>query len=137
MRAAAASRTAAAPASGERNTAAGGPQSGSRRPNGFIGGPAGALIARPWFDHVALWGVARCLFPLGRAWAAATVAEGSLERFAEALPAPRIVRGAERRVRAVLSTIATQQAALTAAEQSWDDLFFAAAAADSTALAVA
>jgi hypothetical protein len=93
----------------------------------LLSGPVGSLIARPWFDPVALWSIARWLFPLSRAWAAATVAEGSLERFAAELPLARLARSLERPVRASLERIAERQTALSAAELAWDDLFFGGA----------
>ena len=43
--------------------------------------PLGNLVARPWFDHVALNTVAYWFFPLSRLWASARAAEGSVERF--------------------------------------------------------
>ena len=48
--------------------------------------PLGALVARPWFDRVALRFIARRFLPLSRAWAAATIAEGSVERFLAEVP---------------------------------------------------
>ena len=43
-------------------------------------------VARPWFDRFASWLLARYFFPLSRLWAAARAAEGSPERFYEAVP---------------------------------------------------
>jgi hypothetical protein len=113
--------------------AAAAPARTGRSAGGFLQGPAGGLIARPWFDHVALWSITRLLFPLSRAWAAATVAEGSLERFAAELPVARIARSAERSVRAALERIAEQQIALDAAERAWDATFFEQGAGDGSA----
>lgn len=41
----------------------------------------GSVFARPWIDPLCLWGMKQ-LLPASRAWAAASVAEGSPERFA-------------------------------------------------------
>jgi len=52
---------------------------------GSLRTPFGGLVARPWFDQVALRFLAKWFFPLSRLWAAARAADGSVERyFAEA-----------------------------------------------------
>ncbi len=48
---------------------------------GSLRTPLGGLIARPWFDQVALRLLARWFFPLSRLWAAARAAEGSVDRY--------------------------------------------------------
>ena len=48
--------------------------------------PIGNLVARPWFDRVAMHLLCRWFFPLSRLWAAARAAEGSLERFLAEMP---------------------------------------------------
>jgi hypothetical protein len=47
----------------------------------LLASPLGALVARPWFDRAALWGLARWYFPLSHALAAATAADGSIEQW--------------------------------------------------------
>ena len=42
----------------------------------------GALILRPWFDHLALRFMVRTYFPLSRLWAAAELAGDDLAAFA-------------------------------------------------------
>jgi predicted alpha/beta-hydrolase family hydrolase len=113
--------------SGASEASAGAPPAGARTGRGagtLLSGPLGGLIARPWFDPVALWSITRWLFPLSRAWAAATVAEGSLERFRDELPAARLARRLERPLRAALEDVAERQAVLDAAERAWDEVFF-------------
>lgn len=52
----------------------------------WLRSPAGALLARAWFDRLAYYLLTRWFFPLSRLWAAAREAEGSPERFFEAVP---------------------------------------------------
>ncbi len=47
---------------------------------------AGWLFGRAWLDPAAHWALRRWFFPLSRLWAAASIAEGSVERFFDALP---------------------------------------------------
>jgi hypothetical protein len=100
----------------------------------MLRGPANALIARPWFDPVALWTLGRFLFPMARAWAAATVAEGALDRFLAEVPLRHLSRLAERSVRPALPLVARLKAGLDEAERDWDAAFFGAAPADAAAL---
>ena len=51
------------------------------RIDALLASPAATLLARPWFDWVALHLGIRIYMPLSRAWAAALDAEGSTERF--------------------------------------------------------
>ncbi len=92
--------------------------------------PLGALVARPWFDRVALRFIARRFLPLSRAWAAATIAEGSVERFLAEVPladpGPRL----HRRLAPVLDRVARLKSAAQAAEARWGDAAFGPGAAD-------
>jgi len=54
----------------------------------ILAGPHGKLILRPWFDTVALGFVAKWFCPLSRAWAAASISDGSVERFSDDLALP-------------------------------------------------
>ena len=61
------------------------PQKAPRRPariTALLNTPLGSVIAWPWFDRVALWGLARWFLPLSRAWAAATAGSRSTARAA-------------------------------------------------------
>src|SRR5882672_10200350 len=51
------------------------------RIDAFLASSAARLLARPWFDWVALRVGIRIYMPLSRAWAAALDSEGSTERF--------------------------------------------------------
>jgi pimeloyl-ACP methyl ester carboxylesterase len=55
--------------------------------NAIRAAAAGAFL-RPWLDPIALGAIARWYLPLSRAWAAATVCEGSTERFAAMIGRP-------------------------------------------------
>ncbi len=53
--------------------------------------PLGRMIARPWLDDVSIQLLADWVFPMSRAWAAATVAGGEFDAFREALSLPDTV----------------------------------------------
>src|ERR1043165_4163965 len=50
---------------------------------------AGYALAWPWFDGLGAWMLRRLYFPASRLWAAAELADGSAERFWEAVPMRR------------------------------------------------
>jgi pimeloyl-ACP methyl ester carboxylesterase len=83
----------------------------------------GRLVARPWFDRVAVKAVARGYLPLSRAWATALVAEGAEARFHESLPGlGRATRTLSRALPQVQRRWHDYQTALG----TWDQLFFGA-----------
>ena len=73
--------------------------------------PLGGLIARPWFDHVTLRFLSKWYFPLSRLWAAAGIAAGSVERFAEAAPLAGLTPALGNRLRQPLADVACYRAA--------------------------
>ena len=87
--------------------------------------PLGNLVARPWFDHVALNTVAYWFFPLSRLWAAARAAEGSSDRFFEnagITPSPRLAE----RVKRNLSQFEVVRHRMVSIEHNWESVFFGA-----------
>jgi hypothetical protein len=101
----------------------------ARRParvNALLNTPLGSLIAWPWFDRVALWGLARWFLPLSRAWAAATVAGGDLDRFMAEVPLPRLPAGSIQLTRRALVRIDRLQADYAVAHAAWERAFFGA-----------
>ena len=95
------------------------PQAGS-----LLTGPLGRVIARPWFDPVALFAIGVQGFPASRLWAAASVADGDIDRFVDAIGrAPRRMPPRAMTVRA-LRRIADNQRAYAAADAAWIDGFF-------------
>ncbi len=56
-------------------------------PERLLRGQLGDWVARPWLDRAA-FGNLGWYFPLSRLWAAASVADGDLDRFAAAVPLP-------------------------------------------------
>ena len=87
--------------------------------------PLGNLVARPWFDHVALNTVAYWFFPLSRLWAAARAAEGSVDRFFETAgiaPSPRLAE----RVKRNLKEFETVRHRMVSIEHDWEGVFFGA-----------
>jgi hypothetical protein len=91
-------------------------------------------LAQPWLDPTALWTMTRWYMPLSRAWAAAGVSEGSLERFQAELPADRIRAAARLGLARALERTAELKRGLKAAEARWEELFFARRPAAPSAL---
>ena len=107
----------------------------SERVRPLLAGPIGSLITRPWFDRAALWGLSRWAFPLSRAWAAGSVAEGSIDRFLEALPLSRLPSGTETQINSALARTATLRRRFETASQRWETAFFGDPVAPPKALA--
>lgn len=86
--------------------------------------PLASVIAWPWFDRVALWSLTRWFLPVSRAWAAATVADGSLDRFLAEVPLAHLPAPArpltELGLRRISKLVRLNEAALAA----WEDAFF-------------
>src|SRR5690349_21850975 len=80
------------------------------------------LVLRPWFDRVALRGLARWYFPLSRAWAAAAGAD-SADTLAAALGRPDL---RSRRGKKALATVTARRAAYESAAAAWEEAFFGA-----------
>ena len=66
----------------------------------------------------------RWYMPLSRAWAAASVSDGSLERFQAELPLGRIGPAARLGLAGALRRTADLKARLAEAEAHWNELFF-------------
>jgi len=86
-------------------------------------GPVGGLIARPWFDQMALGTLAKWFFPLSRLWAAARAAGGSTTRFFDEAGVPPGAI-ALRRLERTLERFEQTRHTVTQCEQRWEDLFF-------------
>ncbi len=87
--------------------------------------PLGSLIARPWFDHVALNTIAYWFFPLSRLWAAARAAEGSVESFFDNAGIMPTDKRAER-VRRSLDQFENVRLRLQDTEREWERVIFGA-----------
>jgi hypothetical protein len=83
-------------------------------------------LAQPWFDPTALWTMTRWYMPLSRAWAAAGVSGGSLDRFQAELPIERIGPAARLGLARALQRTAELKNRLADAEARWNEVFFAA-----------
>lgn len=92
--------------------------------------PLGGWIARPWFDNLALEGLARVYLPASRAWAAAIEAAGSAERFAEQLQ----IAGSRRPPLRAVARIHGLAESYGAADRRWTEALFAKGAGDAAAL---
>ncbi|WP_119462348.1 alpha/beta hydrolase family protein [Rhodospirillaceae bacterium SYSU D60014] len=97
--------------------------------------PIGGLVTRPWFDRAALWGLSRWAFPLSRAWAAGSVAEGAIDRFLAALPLRRLPGGTEAQIQNALARTAALRRRSEAAAQRWEAAFFGEHATSPSTLA--
>lgn len=100
----------------------------------FLQGLLGGLVFRPWFDALALHVVAQWYLPLSRGWAAALAAEGSPERFREALGGADL---AASRLQPLLDGVLQRQAVYQDANQAWEALFFKDGVADHARLIAA
>jgi hypothetical protein len=90
-----------------------------------LSGLTGHLLARPWFDTVTLQSLKHVFFPLSRLWAAATVAEGSVDAFWDASEAPR--RHEKRdKLRKILPRFDEANVTATATDAAWSRVFFGA-----------
>ena len=91
----------------------------------ILRGPLGDLVLRPWFDGVALHGVARWYLPLSRAWAAALAAEGSVETLLDTLYPGRVPRAPARATaRRLLDRAEARRADHARAARIWEEAFF-------------
>lgn len=85
--------------------------------------PWGALLALPWFDHLALKLLKSWFFPLSRLWAAARTAEGSPEKFYESVPLRPRPQDRPRLIKA-LAKFEAARASVNALEAEWQRSFF-------------
>ncbi len=99
--------------------------------------PAGGLLVRPWFDRLTFQLLYRWYFPLSRLWAAATVAEGSVERFAEEAGL-RSLDGRRRAIAAsAVRTVARAARDLARISEQWERMFFGIGPVGTAALVAA
>ncbi len=85
--------------------------------------PLGGLVARPWFDFVAVNTIAYWFFPLSRAWAAARTAEGSVDRFLDEVDVKPSKRQAER-IKRNLKKFETVRQHMVNIEAEWESALF-------------
>jgi hypothetical protein len=105
------------------------PTPASDLPARLLSSPLGSLITRPWFDRLVLQVGLAAYFPLSRAWAAAALADGDIDRFKAEVPLRRLPNGLERGVARTLRRVAELAADHAAADRRWEQLFFSAGAA--------
>ena len=88
-----------------------------------LAGPAGWLLARPWFDRVTTGALRHLFFPLSRLWAAADAARGSTERFFDAVPMPARLDDADH-LRGVLAEFEAARLTAESVDAEWQRAFF-------------
>ncbi len=89
----------------------------------WLSTPVGGLVARPWFDRVAFKMLSCLFFPLSRMWAAARVADGSVDRYLDELAlasTPRLANKLER----LLPEFQQRRRAILDQEGRWEEAFF-------------
>ncbi|MEE8271718.1 MAG: NUDIX hydrolase [Alphaproteobacteria bacterium] len=86
--------------------------------------PLGSLIARPWLDEVTIRVLADWVFPMSRAWAAATVAGGDLERFCAEVPVDPATVTKSRWLKRSLRDVDRAVARLHDADAHWQGVLF-------------
>jgi hypothetical protein len=106
-------------------------------PGRLLSSPLGSLITRPWFDRFVLQVGLAAYIPLSRAWAAASVAAGDLERFKAELPLSRLPNGVERGLVRTLGRVAELADENAAASRQWEQAFFGKQATPPERLAAA
>lgn len=84
---------------------------------------AGWLFGWPWLDPFASEALARWYFPLSRLWAAASIAEGSVERFFEAVPLDPL-RSRRDGLQALLTRFEENRVLAEAVDVDWHRAFF-------------
>ncbi len=110
-----------------RGLAIGPPRPRLKRPAGaarFMKSPLGRVIAHPWLDAVSTRLLGDWYFPMSRAWAAATAADGDFDAFCAAV---KVVPGQIRDgalIRAHLRAVAQNQAHLTEVQAQWFSALF-------------
>ena len=91
----------------------------------LLASPVADLVLRPGFDRLAIPAIAGWYCPLSRAWAAALVADGAPERFAEALGSDAASGPLTRRVtRRAISRVGRSLSAYEAVAARWEADFF-------------
>jgi len=101
---------------------------------GCLRTPLGDLFARPWFDRLALRALGNWFFPLSRLWAAARVADGSVEAYFNAVPLQpslKLARQIERKLRHFEKV----RLDVHEADEAWQHAFFGPAGASNAELA--
>ena len=92
---------------------------------------AGLALAWPWFDGLAAWTLRRFFFPASRLWAAAQMADGSPERFFDAVPMSRRFDDRER-LETALAHFDKERTRAEALEAEWQKVFFGPEESSST-----
>ncbi len=87
----------------------------------FLAGPHGNLILRPWFDTIALNFVASWFCPLSRAWAAASISDGLIDRFREELDVPSLNLA---QFASAIRKVSIAHAEFRDISEAWERIFF-------------
>ena len=89
--------------------------------------PVGDLLARPWFDRLALNSIAYWFIPLSRLWAAARAAEGSVKRYFDEVGLEP-TQNLQNRVERTLQHFEVVRRQVVEIEHQWEDVIFGSGA---------
>jgi hypothetical protein len=104
------------------------------RRGAFLAGPAGRILARPWFDPVMLWALRRQIFPTSRLWAAAIAADGDSDRFVEEIGRTPARMPSRSSLERAVQRVAATNREYTIADGAWLDGFFSGSTESPAAL---
>ncbi len=91
--------------------------------NSWLRSPLGSLLAKPWFDRLSLKLLDRWYFPVSRMWAAARIADGSVEKFLSEIDfaaSPSV----EKKLGRILKQFETRRTLARQANDRWEAAFF-------------
>jgi len=94
------------------------------RHGGWLAGPLGGIVLRPWFDRMALIMMVKGYFPTSRLWAAAEVAGDNPDRFFADAPMPRLPAREKDRLIGVLRMASAARERAVQAEGAWRKVMF-------------
>lgn len=100
----------------------------------LLASPVGSLVTRPWFDRLVLQFGLSAYLPVSRAWAAASVSDGVMERFLAELSLDRIPIGLTRSLGRGLARAAELTVTHAAVSKDWNAAFFGETEADAAGL---
>ncbi len=98
--------------------------------------PLGQMIARPWLDDVSIQLLTDWVFPMSRAWAAATIAGGRFKAFRDALGVPDL-DSPSLWLNSSLKDIDQAVKKAEAADAAWEEALFGASGGSSAAAVAA
>ena len=97
--------------------------------------PLGRLAVNPWLEGPGVWAIGALYLPLSRLWAAASVAEGDVDRFFNEVPLDDVSAPIRALTGPMLARHERVRSAAIDANAAWEEAFFGAKHRDETELA--